>query len=120
MSEIKPTVILKPWGCEKIWGDIPNQCLGKILYIKKGHRLSRQFHEEKEEVIHVIDGILYLEIGCINDQPEEVFKGLPGFTYHIKPGVIHRFCAIDGDVVLAEISTYFPKDVVRLDDDYKR
>jgi D-lyxose ketol-isomerase len=44
----------------------------------------------------------------------------PGECYHIKPGLIHRFWAEKGDVVLAEVSTYHPEDVVRLEDDYKR
>ena len=36
------------------------------------------------------------------------------------PGVVHRFCAYDGDVDLIEVSTPELDDVVRLADDYTR
>ena len=39
--------------------------------------------------------------------------------FHIKPGLIHRFCAY-GDVEIMEVSTPHLNDVVRLEDDYKR
>ena len=56
-----------------------------------------------------------------NQKPVEVKQKLgPGECFHITPGTIHRFCAEKGDVVLAEVSTYFPDDVVRIEDDYKR
>jgi quercetin dioxygenase-like cupin family protein len=113
--------IKKPWGYEEIWGDIDGTCLGKCIFISMRQRLSRQYHKKKEEVIYVIRGVLRLEIGENADgDPEEVLTGGPGFSYHIKPGVIHRFCSNGGDVFLCEVSTYFPDDVVRIKDDYKR
>ena len=121
MPQVEPRIIKKPWGSEKIWGDIKERCIGKILYIDHGHQLSRQYHEKKEEVIHVIEGNLRLEIGENPDgSPGQVFIGGPGFSYHIPPGVIHRFCAPFNNCTLMEISTYFPEDVIRLKDDYNR
>ena len=38
----------KPWGHEIIWAN-SDRIAGKVLYIKKGHRLSLQYHEKKEE-----------------------------------------------------------------------
>tara|TARA_Y100000816_G_scaffold280168_1_gene253241 strand:- start:759 stop:1118 length:360 start_codon:yes stop_codon:yes gene_type:complete len=115
------TCITKPWGREEIWGDIDGVCLGKCIFIDMGQRLSRQYHENKEEAIYVVRGVLRLEIGeDKSGNPEKVLTGGPGFTYHIKPGVIHRFCSNGGDVMLCEISTYFPNDVVRIQDDYNR
>ena len=111
---MKPRVISKPWGYEEIWGDLPGKYLGKTLHINMKNRLSLQFHKEKEETIYVIRGVLALEI-----EKEKIYLG-PGECYHIKPGTKHRFCAEKGDVVLAEVSTYFPDDVVRLEDDYNR
>ena len=114
-------IVKKPWGYEEIWGDIKNKCFGKLIKIKKGHRLSRQYHTEKEEVIYVVSGHLRLEIGQKTDKtPESIYDASPGFSYHIKPGVIHRFCAPKEDCELMEISTYHPEDVVRLQDDYNR
>ena len=84
---------------------------------------------KKEETIYVIRGVLTLIIKecqdfddrMPNSQLAEVKMKLgPGECYHIKPGIIHRFCAEKGDVVLAEVSSYHPDDVVRLKDDYQR
>ena len=126
---MKPKIIEKPWGYEEIWGDLPGKYLGKTLHINMKNRLSLQFHKEKEETIYVIRGVLTLitkeyqenDNRMLNKELIEVKQKLgPGNYFHIKPGVIHRFCAEKGDVVLAEVSTYYPDDVVRLEDDYKR
>ena len=55
-------MVPKPWGNEIIWGETKDY-VGKILYISQGHRLSRQYHETKEETIMVISGTLLLEVG---------------------------------------------------------
>ena len=105
---------------EEIWGHVPGKYLGKTITINEGHRLSRQFHKNKEESIYVIKGTLRLEIGWANEKPETIEIMTPGDHFHIHPGLIHRFCAHEGAVSLCEVSTYYPEDVVRLDDDYGR
>lgn len=106
----------KKWGHEIIWGLTENYA-GKILFIEAGKRLSRQFHQVKEETIFVLEGILTLEIGRNADEVK--FLG-PGQSFHIKPGLVHRFCAEKSDVKLAEVSTPELDDVVRLEDDWGR
>ena len=110
----------KPWGLEEIWGSVEGKYLGKTITINEGHQLSRQFHKEKEESIYVIRGSLKLEIGWENGEPEIIYVMNPGDFFHIQPGLIHRFCAHEGAVALCEVSTYYPDDVVRLEDDYGR
>lgn len=114
---MKSRFVEKPWGFEEIWAET-DKYLGKFLYIKAGHRLSRQYHNQKDETIRVIRGILKLEIGQENSTT--VFTLGEGEVYHILPLTIHRFCAESNDVVLAEVSTPEIDDVIRLDDDYKR
>ena len=110
----------KPWGYEIIWASTPRYA-GKILFIEKGHRLSRQYHQIKDESIVVLEGTLRLEIGPDQYQPElQIFSLEQGSGYHITPGTVHRFCAEEGDVTLIEVSTPELQDVVRLEDDYKR
>ena len=107
----------KPWGHEIIWSHC-NKFVGKLLYIKKGHKLSRQYHKIKEETILVLKGNLLLEIG-----KEKNIKQISlevGQSFHVTPGMVHRFCAADSDVELAEVSTPELDDVVRLEDDYSR
>ena len=110
--------INKPWGHELIWSHC-NKFVGKLLYINRGHKLSRQYHEQKEETIFVLTGTLLLEVGI----PGQYFEKIDlkkGQSFHVTPGTIHRFCAPYGDVELAEVSTPELEDVVRLEDDYSR
>lgn len=112
----------KPWGHEIRWA-INEKYLGKLLFIKNGNRLSKQYHEVKDETIYVLEGQLLLEIGPHMSVPEqesvqEIVK--EGESRRIHPGIIHRFCAEAGDVVLIEVSTPEIDDVVRLQDDYHR
>jgi quercetin dioxygenase-like cupin family protein len=110
----------KPWGYEIIWASTPRYA-GKILFIEKGHRLSRQYHQIKDESIVVLEGKLRLEIGPDQyDSALQVSHLEQGEARHITPGTVHRFCAEEGDVCLIEVSTPELHDVVRLEDDYKR
>jgi quercetin dioxygenase-like cupin family protein len=106
--------IEKPWGFEIIWAKTENY-VGKLLHIKNGARLSRQYHVKKEETVYVLKGILYNY-----DQAGDVQRILPGESFHVKPGQIHRFAAMESNVELIEVSTNHLDDVVRLADDYKR
>lgn len=111
-------IVDKPWGHEEIWAHTKRYA-GKILHINKGERLSLQFHEKKEETIYVLEGKLLLIFGESEDSLKEATL-LPGDSKHIKPGLIHRFCAKDEDVRLVEVSTAELDDVIRLKDDHGR
>lgn len=111
------TRVDKPWGHEEIFAHT-DFYVGKILFIKKGHKLSRQYHEVKDETIYVQSGSLQLEIGV---EPQcTILRLVEGNSFHVTPGTVHRFCAPYGDVKLFEVSTPELDDVVRLEDDYGR
>jgi len=112
--------VVKPWGREVIWAETPDY-VGKLLYINEGHKLSLQYHEEKEETILVISGTLELTISGHGRRGISTLKLSEGDTFHVTPNTIHRFAATLGtNVVLAEVSTNHLEDVVRLEDDYDR
>ena len=113
--------INKPWGFERIIADTPHYA-GKYMFIEAGHKLSRQYHQSREETIYVLAGPVHLEIGPSEDDREILSLGVcTGESYHIEAGVVHRLCApTDVDVELIEISTGQLEDVVRLEDDYGR
>ena len=46
-------IVNKPWGYENRWA-ITEKYLGKILHINAGHKLSRQYHEIKDESIYAV------------------------------------------------------------------
>ena len=104
----------KPWGHEIIWAETPNY-IGKLLHINAGHRLSKQYHEVKEETVYVLTGTLYNY-----EDDGSITKVFPGSSFHVNAGQIHRFGASECSVELVEVSTPHLEDVIRIEDDYKR
>ena len=85
------------------------------------YRLSRQYHELKDETIFVQHGTLILELGSPDVNSFERKTLCYGERFRILPGVVHSFCAPgNASVTLIEVSTPEIDDVVRLEDDYKR
>lgn len=107
----------KPWGHEIIFAST-ERYLGKVLFIRAGEQLSLQFHRRKDEVIYVQSGQIELEVGEPGRTPDTEIIG-PRRAFRFKPGVVHRWRALEDTVVL-EVSTPEPDDVVRLEDRYGR
>lgn len=109
--------ILKPWGYELMFGN-GKDYIGKKIVIEKHKRTSLHYHEHKHETILVLDGMLNVETRIKKEKFKIYFEDE---FVDIPPKTIHRLYA-DGysKVVLLEVSTYFPDDVVRLKDDYDR
>ncbi len=106
----------KPWGYELIWAHT-DKYVGKILFVKAGEALSLQYHETKDETIHLYSGEIDLLIE--EDSSMVRVRMKPGNGYRIKPGVKHRMVAIEDSEIL-EASTPELNDVVRLEDRYDR
>jgi mannose-6-phosphate isomerase len=112
-----PRRIEKPWGHE-IWWAATDQYVGKILHVNKGHRLSLQFHEFKDETSYVLSGRLILVQGDDVENLSERTVSV-GDVWRNTPGTIHTIEALEDSDVL-EASTPHLEDVVRLRDDYGR
>jgi len=107
----------KPWGYELIWAETPRY-VGKTLHIEQAQQLSYQYHERKVETIHLLRGVLELELATATGA-RETLRLAPGQSFHIPPGLRHRMTAVETCDVL-EASTPEPDDVVRLEDRYGR
>jgi mannose-6-phosphate isomerase len=112
-----PVRIDKPWGYE-IWWAWTDQYVGKILHVDRGHRLSVQFHERKDETSYVLRGRLKLLKGTSADDLEET-EVSEGAQWRNLPGEVHTIEAIE-DADVLEVSTPHLEDVVRLVDSYGR
>jgi mannose-6-phosphate isomerase len=113
----EPHLVEKPWGHEVWWAET-DAYAGKMLHVKKGHRLSLQLHEQKDESSYVVSGRLLLTRGAsVEDLSEEEIG--PGFAWRVEPGTVHTIEALE-DSVVAEVSTPHLDDVVRLEDRYGR
>ncbi len=107
----------KPWGYELVWAET-DRYIGKVLVIRKGHRLSFQYHRQKEETIYLSSGRMEFEFQEENGpRQKKVLRA--GDSFHIPPGLRHRMTALE-DCQVFEVSTPYRDDVVRLEDDYKR
>jgi mannose-6-phosphate isomerase len=107
----------KPWGYELLFAHTPGYA-GKLIFIKKGHRLSLQYHEKKDESIYVYEGKARLEVEGNDGQMVSTVAG-PGYCVRISPLTKHRLEAME-DTTLFEVSTPELEDVRRLEDDYGR
>jgi mannose-6-phosphate isomerase len=107
----------KPWGHELIWAHT-DRYVGKILHVKAGHALSLQYHEKKDETIHLLRGRMKFFAGPSREELREVPLE-EGQSFHVTPGTVHRMEAVT-DVDILEASTAHLGDVVRLDDRYGR
>src|SRR5438552_17941051 len=102
----------KPWGHEIIWAET-ERYVAKVLFIREGQRLSRQYHRRKDETFFVESGEMSLEIGKADALRTIEMK--PGDTFHCAPGTVHRMIG-RSDVRVFEVSTPEIDDVVRLED----
>jgi mannose-6-phosphate isomerase len=77
-----PFKVEKPWGHELIWAHT-DRYVGKILHVKAGHVLSIQYHERKDETMHVLSGavILRLWADAIATPVERIMR--PGESVHL-------------------------------------
>lgn len=114
MSDV--TRVEKPWGYELHWAKT-DRYVGKVIHVNKGHALSLQYHNQKDETIFLWSGKLLFEI-----EVEGRLIGhemLPGEAVHVTPKTVHRMTAIE-DSDIMEVSTPELHDVVRLEDRYGR
>ncbi len=115
MSEI-PYRVDKPWGHELVWART-ERYVGKILHVKAGHILSLQYHNHKDETMHVLRGELVLRTRVDGELVARPFRA--GESVHIPAGLVHQIEAVQDSDVL-EASTAELDDLVRLEDRYGR
>lgn len=115
--KFEPRRVEKPWGHELLWAET-DQYVGKVLHVKAGEALSIQYHEVKDETIHLLSGRMRFFAGPSEDELEEIeLEG--GESFRVRPGTVHRMEAIT-DCDILEASTPHLDDVVRLSDRYGR
>jgi mannose-6-phosphate isomerase len=116
-GRIDVRVVPKPWGHETIWAN--NELyVCKVLHIKAGQSLSLQYHNQKDETIHLLRGEMIYRVKE-GDGPLADVHLKAGESFRNQPGTIHQMEAVtDCDVL--EASTPHLDDVVRLSDRYGR
>ena len=107
----------RPWGKYFVLEDEPHYKLKKIE-VNPGHRLSYQFHHQRQEYWTIVEG----EAVVILDGEENFLKY--GESIHIPLGAKHRIENRGSKLLVfveVQTGTYFGEDdIVRLQDDYER
>lgn len=111
-------IVQKPWGHEVIWAHTPLY-VGKVLHVKAGQALSVQYHNQKDETIHLLSGEMIYRVGEGGSDAlvEVVLRA--GDSFRNEPGTVHQMEAVT-DCDILEASTPHLDDVVRLSDRYGR
>ena len=106
----------KPWGYE-LWWARTDRYVGKLIHVNRGHALSLQYHNRKDETIFVWSGKIRFE-RREGDALVSYEMG-PGQAVHVTPLTVHRMTALE-DSDIFEVSTPETDDVVRIEDRYGR
>jgi mannose-6-phosphate isomerase len=117
MEEKLPQKTEKPWGYELLFA-LTSQYVGKVIFVRKGYRLSLQYHKEKDESMYLLQGKVLFTVQPQNGKMSETV-GESGFCLHLPPMTTHRIEALE-DATIIEVSSPQLSDVVRLQDDYGR
>ncbi|MBM4195202.1 MAG: cupin [Gemmatimonadetes bacterium] len=110
-------VVPKPWGHEVIWAHT-GQYVGKVLHIKAGHSLSIQYHNRKDETIHLLSGQMIYRVKDASGELRDM-QLRTGESFRNEPLTVHQMEAVT-DCQVLEASTPHLDDVVRLSDRYGR
>ena len=97
-----PRKTVKPWGYELLFAHT-SKYAGKLIYVKKGHRLSLQYHKEKDETLYIYSGRVLVEI----ENSEGNLAGsefTQGHCYRVAPDTKHLLEAIE-DTNVFDVST---------------
>lgn len=109
-------IVQKPWGHETIWAHT-ELYVGKVLHIKAGHALSLQYHNLKDETLHLLRGEMIYRVD--EGQGLQAVTLTAGQSFRNTPGMVHQMEAVT-DCDILEASTPHLDDVVRLSDRYGR
>lgn len=110
--------VVKPWGYELILASDDSPVTSKILHLNAGARFSLQYHDEKEEVLTLLNGDALLHLEDANGEMQKVNME-PKYGYLIRPMQKHR-CEGITDCDILESSTNETGNTVRIEDDYSR
>ena len=114
----EPDRVEKPWGWELLWANSEHY-VGKLLFVRAGHALSKQFHNVKDESWYFHEGRAEVELNAAGEAVEKSEVVGPGAAFRLKPGTVHKLTAIE-DTLVIEVSTPHLDDIVRLEDRYGR
>jgi len=114
---LHPKKVDKEWGYELIIHNDEKYC-GKILFIKKGHCISLQFHKKKTETFYLQSGELLCKFSeqeeFISPEEMKIVKMYSGNVKEIPVGFIHQVFAIEDSTIIEFSTQHFDEDTYRI------
>ena len=113
----------KPWGHEVEFVGIFH---GKHICMKKNHRTSLKFNNQKNEMLYVVDGEVLIEYAAemhFKDPiqyPSRTRRMSPGEYMNIQAGCPYRLTALSDATVFEISDSKFGDSRVIIEDDYGR
>ena len=119
------TYVPKSWGSE-VWVVNNDVYCGKILRVSASKYCSFHYHKIKEETLTIVSGKVLM---LYSDRPEAttlasesstadvpVLSKLlhPGQAWHVMPGHIHQFFALEDSVIFETSTQHFDYDSYRV------
>ena len=111
----------EPFTEKRPWGEFRQYTSGapvtvKTVFVKKGERLSLQYHTKRTEFWKIISGMPDVTIG------DSAIRAKAGDEFFIPKKANHRIAAVGEDVSFLEIAhgDFDENDIVRIKDDYGR
>lgn len=101
------------WGYEVWIVNKPEYC-GKLLYFKKGHKLSLHYHVRKDETFYLQSGHLRVRLRY-QDGLDEIIDMLPGDSLYIPPGLMHQMEGIEESELFEFSTQHFDDDSYRVE-----
>jgi mannose-6-phosphate isomerase-like protein (cupin superfamily) len=115
IHQVVPQTLQRVWGDEIIVAETPTY-LGKLLRYTAGTAGGLQYHVEKDETFYLHEGRALVDYDAGDGTLTRV-EMVPGMSFHIPPGAVHRFTAVT-DCVVFEASTPHYDDRVRMEDHF--
>lgn len=115
IERYQPQVLEREWGTETFFAETP-QYLGKLLHMHAGTKGGLQYHVDKDETFHLLDGTAIVRSDDGTGKLIEVLM-TPGESYHIPAGAPHQVEAVEA-CLFVEASTPHYNDRVRMEAHY--
>jgi mannose-1-phosphate guanylyltransferase/mannose-6-phosphate isomerase len=115
-GQVNPRLFVRPWGAYIDLLRTPTLVI-KLLTVNEASRTSLQFHEERSEHWHVVDGEGRALIG------ESVVALSPGVSVNVATRTVHRIenaGVVPLNIVEVQRGRCSEEDIVRLADDFGR
>jgi len=116
-NNVTNNVVKKPWGGYTVV-DYGKSYKIKLLGIIKGHRLSLQYHHQREELWVVLKGTATIRLG------EKMYTLKPKNSFFVAKRALHRIENRHDELLIIleiQIGDYLEEDdIVRVQDDYER